>query len=302
MNTTHQSVLLHEAVDMLAIQPDDVVVDATLGGAGHARAVADHLGERGVLIGFDLDEDALLRARLALEDARTHTHVVKANFRNLKRELDTLGIHTINKALFDLGWSAYQLESLRGFSFQKDEPLLMTYEQNPGPGALTARTIVNEWKEESIADILWGWGGERYARRIAKAIVLRRALKPIDTSSDLADIVKASVPPAYRFGRLHPATRTFQALRIAVNDELGALREGLDAAGERLAEKGRIAVITFHSIEDRLVKQTFVRWVKEGRGKLITKKPVVASTEELKANPRARSAKLRVFQKSKITF
>ncbi|KKW24632.1 MAG: Ribosomal RNA small subunit methyltransferase H [Candidatus Kaiserbacteria bacterium GW2011_GWC2_52_8b] len=294
---THQSVLLHEAVEMLVIQPDDVVVDATLGGAGHARAIVDRLGEDGILIGFDLDEDALLRARLALEDATCQTHVVKANFRDLKRELGKLGIAQVTKALFDLGWSAYQLDSLRGFSFQKDEPLLMTYEKNPGGGALTARVIINEWKEESIADILWGWGEERYSRRIAKAIVERRAQKPIETSTELADIIKAAVPPTYRFGRLHPATRTFQALRVAVNDEYGALREGLDAVFEMLAPHGRLAAITFHSIEDRLVKQTFVRWSKEENGERITKKPVIASSEELKENPRARSAKLRVFQK-----
>src|SRR3989344_5722344 len=291
LGVKHRSVLLHEAVEMLAIHANDTVVDATLGGAGHAHAMADRLGVEGTLIGFDLDEDALLRARLALEDSKPHTHVVKANFRNLAQELHTLGISEVDKVLFDLGWSSYQHDVGRGFSFQKDEPPLMTYEKNPGPGAVTARVIVNEWKEESIADILWGWGEERYSRRIAKAIVERRSQKSIETPVDLSEIIQAAVPFAYRRGRLHPATRTFQALRIAVNDELGALRQGLDSAFEKLRSGGRIAVITFHSIEDRLVKQTFAKWHMEDKGERVTKKPITATSEELKVNPRARSAK-----------
>lgn len=292
----HRAVLLHEAIENLAIKADDIVVDATLGGAGHSKEIASKLSKKGTLIGFDLDADAIARAHVALADEKPMVHLIQSNFRNLGSELSKLGISRISKALFDLGWSSFQLEAGRGFSFQKDEPLLMTYSKNPS--ALNAAQIVNEWEESSIADVLYGWGEERYSRRIAKKIVERRAIKPFTTSSELADAIKEAVPASYRFGRLHPATRTFQALRIAVNDELGALENALRSAWEHLAPGGRIAVISFHSIEDRIVKQFFVKWEKEGTGVRITKKPLVASETELQENPRARSAKLRVIQKN----
>jgi 16S rRNA (cytosine1402-N4)-methyltransferase len=295
----HRSVLLHEAIDSLAIDKNDTVVDATVGGAGHARELVDRLGPQGTFIGLDLDSDAIARAREALKGKQGHMHFVEANFRNLDPELQKLGIEKINKALFDLGWSAYQLEGGRGFSFQKDEPLLMTYSKSRG--LLNARTIVNEWSEESLSNILFGWGEERYARRIAKAIVERRLKKPFETSRELGDVIKAAVPARYRFARLHPATKTFQALRIAVNDELGALKDGLSAAWRRLDSGGRIAVITFHSIEDREVKQLFLVWEKEGSGKRLTKKPLAPTQGEVIENPRARSAKLRVIEKMKTT-
>ena len=304
----HRPVLLHEALDALAISPSDTVVDATLGGAGHAREIIQRLGTKGIFIGFDLDLDAIARAQTALADASCTAHLINANFRNIKSELQKLGVEEIDRALFDLGWSAYQLDAGRGFSFLKDEPLLMTYSKESG--ALTAATIVNEWAEESIADVIFGWGEERYSRRIAKRIVEQRLHRPFTTAVELADCVREAVPAAYRRGprsksfalqrgrRLHPATKTFQALRIAVNDELGALQEGLTGASALLAEDGRIAVITFHSIEDRLVKRLFAEWEKRGYGKRVTKKPIVPSVEELRENPRARSAKLRVFHKN----
>ncbi len=295
----HATVLLHEAIENLCIQSGDTVVDATLGGAGHARAIAQKLGAKGILIGFDLDGSAIERTKKALEDIRKPAiHLVNANFRNLSSVLAELNVTHIDKALFDLGWSGYQLEAGRGFSFLKDEPLLMTYSANPGPNALTASTIVNEWREESIADIIFGWGEERCARRIAKKIIESRAKEPIRTSLQLAEIIRSAVPPAYRHGRIHPATRTFQALRIAVNDELGSLKEGLTGAWQMLAQGGRIAVITFHSIEDREVKQMFVKWEREGEGRRANRSPIRPSAEEIKANPRARSAKLRVIEKS----
>lgn len=295
----HQTVLLHEAIDYLAIRPGDVVVDATLGGAGHARAIAERLGEDGVLIGIDADAEAVRRSEEALKDIRKPAvHLIEGNFRDLARHLGKLKIERIDKALFDLGWSGYQLGEGRGFSFQKDEPLLMTYAKHPGPDALTAGTIVNEWAEESIADVIFGWGEERYARRIARMIVERRARTPLRTARELADAIKEAVPPAYRYGRIHPATRTFQALRIAVNDELGALKEGLAAAWEHLAQGGRIAAITFHSIEDREVKRLMVGWEKSGGGTRITRSPQKPSPEEIAGNPRARSAKLRVIEKN----
>lgn len=303
----HRTVLLHEAIEQLAIKPDDVVVDATLGGAGHAREIAGLLRKSGVLIGIDADENAITLAKeKLLEFKKPNIHLAPGNFRNLSSELQKLGVRTINKALFDLGWSGNQLDAGRGFSFLKDEPLLMTYEANPAPGALTAARIVNEWGEDSIADVIFGWGEERYSRRIARMIVARRENSPFRTARELAEAIKEAVPAAYSHGRIHPATRTFQALRIAVNDELGALKEGLAAAWGHLALDGRIAVISFHSIEDREVKRIFAQLEKSGEGERITQKnPAgharkffsVPSLEEIAANPRARSAKLRVIQK-----
>ncbi len=299
MPSGHRSVLLHEAVQQLEIAVDDIVVDATLGGAGHANAISQLLGAKGVFVGFDLDADAIARAQVALRSAKCAKHLVQANFRNLGTELSKLGISRITKALFDLGWSSYQLDSGRGFSFRHDEPLIMTYAKEGG--ALTAEIIVNEWEEDSIADVLYGWGEERYARRIAKQIVEARAKKRIRTSLELADIIKSAVPAAYRRGRLHPATRSFQALRIAVNDELGALADGLQAAWGMLEPQGRIAVITFHSIEDRVVKRLFAEWQQKGEGQRVSKKPLAPTAAELYENPRARSAKLRVISKSSST-
>ena len=293
----HRSVLLHEAVESLAIAPHDVVVDATLGGGGHAKRIAEKLGKKGMFIGFDLDGAAIERSREALAGTLPRTHFFQENFRNLSVKLEEAGIPHITKALFDLGWSSYQLDSGRGFSFLKDEPLLMTYATDIKPGMLTAEKIVNTWEEGNIADVLWGWGEERYSRKIVRAIIEARGQKPIKTSQELADIVSNATPYAYRRGRIHPATRTFQALRIAVNDELGALAEGLRSAWEALAPGGRIAVIAFHSIEDRIVKNMFAEWEKKGEGLRMTKKPMSPSPEEIRENPRARSAKLRVIQK-----
>jgi len=295
----HVTVLLHEAIEQLGIQSGDVVVDATLGGGGHAKAIAELLGKKGMLIGMDLDQGAIERTHIALKGfSKPKIHLVTANFRNLSSELTKLNVTKIDKALFDLGWSGYQLAAGRGFSFLKDEPLGMTYSANPSATTLTASTIVNEWGEESIADIIFGWGEEHYSRRIAKKIVERRAKSPIRTSLELAEIIRSAVPPAYRHGRIHPATRTFQALRIAVNDELGALKEGLTATWGNLADGGRIAVISFHSIEDREIKNLFALWEKAGEGKRITRSPIRPGREEIVANLRSRSAKLRVIEKT----
>src|SRR3989338_2867011 len=297
--TGHTTVLLHEATEQLAIQKRDVVVEGTLGGGGHTKAIAELLGKEGALIGFDLDRKAIERTKIALKDFRKQKiHLVEANFRNLSGELEKLGVGQIDKALFDLGWSGYQLDDGRGFSFLKDEPLSMTYSASPGPNALTASTIVNEWAEESIADVIFGWGEEHYARRIAKRIVERRSTAAFRTSLELAEVIRGAVPPGYRYGRIHPATRTFQALRIAVNDELGALKEGLTSAWRNLSQGGRIAVNSFHSIEDREVKRAFSFWEKAGEGKRITHSPIRPGDEEIKSNPRSRSAKLRVIEKT----
>lgn len=293
----HRSVLLQEVIESLQIRPDDIVLDGTLGGAGHAKEIVHLLGTKGAFIGIDADAAAIARAKEALKDSVAKVHLVEGNFRNTGMYLDNLGVTHITKALFDLGWSGFQLTAGRGFSFLQDEPLLMTYDEDPTEHTLTAKLAVNTWKEESLADVIYGWGEERYARQIARGIVKARTTKRIETSKELAEIIRESVPAFYRRGKLHPATKTFQALRIAVNDEMGALKYGLSSAFQKLAPGGRMAVITFHSIEDREVKRMFLEWAQNGNAERITKSPLKPSAEELKANPRARSAKLRVLQK-----
>lgn len=298
MEARHDTVLFTEAVEALNLAPSDIAVDMTLGGAGHFKSMLGLLGSEGTLIGIDADEDAIARAQKVVdEDERTDTpevHLVNDNFRNLGSILDERGIATIDKALFDLGWSGFQLARGRGFSFRADEPLLMTYGE-PKEGA-TAADLVNTASEEALVEILYTYGEERFARGIAKAIVKARSREHILTTEQLAEVVKQGTPAWYHHRRLHPATKTFQALRIAVNDELGALREGLSVALSRLSPGGRIAVITFHSIEDRVVKGMFRDAAHAGSGSLVNKKPIVPSDRELADNPRARSAKLRVFE------
>jgi 16S rRNA (cytosine1402-N4)-methyltransferase len=291
----HTSVLLHEAIAFLEIKGGDVVVDGTLGGAGHARDIVSHLDASGTFIGFDLDADAIERAALVLNDAKCRVELIQANFRTVEASLESRGIHHVDKALFDLGWSGFQLSAGRGFSFGADEPLTMTYTKEIGPTTLTAAKIVNTWREESIADIIFGWGEERLSRKIARAIVSRREIRPFDISLDLAEVIRDALPKGK--SRIHPATKTFQALRIAVNDELGSLKDGIEGAWKLLRPGGRIAVIAFHSIEDRIVKHMFAEYEKSGAGKRLTKKPFFPSFEESHKNPRARSAKLRVVEK-----
>lgn len=295
---THQSVLLTEVLEGLQIQPTDIVVDATVGSGGHARRIADMLGTAGVLIGIDLDSDALTRTQDVLKNAQSRVHLKEGNYRALEEILDELKLEKVDKVLIDLGFRSEQLEeSGRGFSFQKDEPLLMTFEKNVSESGRTAREVVNEWSEESIRDVLLGYGEERFAKQIAKKIVEARYETPIESTQQLVWIVEKAVPMWYRKKKIHPATKTFQALRTVVNDEIESLKEGLSTGIEKLSSNGRIAVITFHSIEDRIVKNIFKENVGDGVGKLVNKKPVTASEEEIKDNPRSRSAKLRIFEK-----
>ncbi len=290
----HQSVLLHEAVDALCILPEHTVLDATVGGAGHTKALAALLSGEGTIVGLDADSAAIDRAREALVGVRPRVRLAVANFRTAGSTLPKLGVRTLDRALFDLGWSAFQLDAGRGFSFSADEPLLMTYSAHPEGDAMTAWQIVNEWDESSIADVLYGWGEERFARRIARAIVAQRSIGEIMTARQLADVIAHATPRWYGRGK-NPATKTFQALRIAVNDEYQALREGLEGVRALMEKGGRIAVITFHSGEDRIVKHLFAEWAKEGYGTLLTKRPLLPSEHEVAHNPRARSAKLRTF-------
>lgn len=296
MEPRHDTVLLEESVASLELLPGDTVVDATLGGAGHFRLMLEAVGSKGTVIGIDADGDAILRAQAAVDELpeadRPTVHLIEGNFRDLANLLKEHDV-TPTKILFDLGWSGFQLARGRGFSFRTDEPLLMTY-GDPEEGT-TARDLVNHLSEESLADMLWALGEERFARSIAHAIVAVRDESPIETTFDLVAAVEKGTPGWYRARRTHAATKTFQALRIAVNDELGALREGLASAMVHIPAGGRIAVITFHSIEDRIVKTMFREAVAAGTGTLVHRKPLVPSAAEVTRNPRARSAKLRVF-------
>ncbi|MGB2580392.1 MAG: 16S rRNA (cytosine(1402)-N(4))-methyltransferase RsmH [Minisyncoccia bacterium] len=292
----HISVLLQEGTEGLALTEGKTVFEGTVGLGGHSRILCEKIGKTGLFIGTDADAESLKIAEDRLKDLPCKKIFVCDNFRNIKNVLKQAGVEKVDAILLDIGLSNRQLETTpRGFSFMRDEPLLMTF--NSSGEGLTAKEIVNEWAEESIADIIYGYGEERYARRIAKGIVEARKEKPIETSGQLADIVKNCVPSRLSagFSRINPATKTFQALRIAVNDELGALREGLAKGFECLADGGRMAVISFHSLEDRIVKEFFKQKAREGLATLATKKPIVPSDTEVKENPKSRSAKLRII-------
>lgn len=313
MVSVHKPVLLHEVVEALARKSENSAhsfesrasnltlnpwyLDGTLGGAGHALAIADAFGGKIGIVGLDMDIAAIERGKLALQGRAERVILERGNFRDLDRPLDENGVGKVDMILLDLGISSDELEdSGRGFSFLKDEPLLMTL-GDPAGYPFTAKDIANGWKEEDIANVIFGYGEERFARRIARSIVAYREKKKIETSGELSEIVKTSVPAFYRRGKTHPATKTFQAFRIAVNDELNALKQGLAKGYERLAEGGRMAVISFHSLEDRIVKDFYKERHQSSSAKILTKKPVRPTDEEIAANPRSRSAKLRVMEK-----
>ncbi|KND47432.1 MAG: 16S rRNA (cytosine(1402)-N(4))-methyltransferase [Parcubacteria bacterium C7867-004] len=297
MEARHDTVLLEEAVAGLKIAAGDVVVDATLGGAGHFKRILEQLPADGTLVGIDADADALVRAQAVVDEVpgavRPTVKLVNGNFRDLAALMNENDL-VPTKVLFDLGWSGFQLARGRGFSFRADEPLLMTY-GDPSEGT-TASDLVNHLSEASLSDIIFSLGEERFAKSIARSIVAHREVKEIETTFELVAAIEQGTPSWYQHRKLHPATKTFQALRIAVNDELGALRDGLAASLELVPAGGRIAVITFHSIEDRIVKSMLRDAAADGKGSLSPRKPIVPSAEELKANPRARSAKLRLFE------
>lgn len=291
----HRSVLLQESIHGLSLRNGDVFVDATLGRGGHSAYVAENFGKNVKIIGIDADLVSVESSRERLKGYDCDFTAVKGNFRDLETILANLNLLKIDKILFDLGWNTNQFEeSGRGFSFQKDEPLNMSYGDNPD---FTAGDIVNTWAEESIANILFGYGEERYAYKIAKAITDKRKKKKIETTGDLVLIIKEAVPTFYRTGKINPATKSFQALRIAVNDELGALKHILVKLKDLISVQGRVAVISFHSLEDRIVKLFFKDLENEGGWKKINKKPIVPSREEILKNPRSRSAKLRIIEK-----
>ena len=297
----HASVLLQETIDGLSFEEGDVYLDATVGSGGHMEEVWQRMKNRVTLSGIDADETSLTITKERLDLVGAKPKLTMLNFRNIDKAPEILDIKMPTKILFDLGWSSDQFnDGKRGFSFQKNEPLLMTFKQNVGEEDTTAYDVVNKWSEESLTTILYGYGEERYAKRIVRAIVESREQKPIETSMELAEIVKSAVPIFYRFGRIHPATRTFQAIRIAVNDELQALTEGIEKGFGVLKVGGRMAVISFHSLEDRIVKNFFKSLVADGKGMYPPaggKKPITPSEEEINKNPRSRSAKLRIIKK-----
>lgn len=296
--SVHTPVLLKETVEALAPKRGQIYVDGTIGGGGHALAMLEAASGELRIIGIDQDRGAILRARERLSTARPEPQFVKANFRDIDRALQEVGMGKVDLILLDLGLSSDELQnSGRGFSFQRDEPLLMTYDDEPESGAITAESIVNDKSEKELADIIWEYGEERFSRQIARAIVARRKKERIRTSADLAAVIEQAVPKFFQPRRTHPATKTFQAIRMAVNEELLSLRECLPLAFERLSAGGRLAVISFHSLEDRIVKNFFRDKSKSGQGSLPFTKPVRPSREEISRNPRARSAKLRVIEK-----
>lgn len=309
MDFHHVSVLLDESIEALHIRPDGTYLDGTLGGAGHSSEIAKRLNT-GTLIGVDRDPKALAAAEERLAPWRDRVKLVHSNFRELDAILDGLGIPAVDGILLDLGVSSPQLdEAIRGFSYMADAPLDMRMDPSD---PLTAWEVVNTWPQEDLRRILFSYGEERYAPLIAAAIVRRREQAPIDTTLALVDVIRSAMPQKALREKQHPAKRSFQAIRIAVNDELGAVDAVMRRAIDRLKPGGRLAVITFHSLEDRIVKNAMAEAVrgctcppefpvcvcgKKPSLKLISRKPIVAGDAELEMNPRARSAKLRVGEK-----
>ena len=305
----HVSVLLDASIDALNIRPDGIYVDGTLGGGGHSREIASRL-TTGHLIGIDRDETALAAAGERLAPFMDRVTLVHSNFCEMDSVIRSLGYPGVDGVLLDLGVSSPQLdESSRGFSYMADAPLDMRMDRGD---TLTAYQVVNEWSYEELKRILFDYGEERYAPLIAGAICRRREQKPIATTLELVDIIRGSVPPAALREKQHPAKRSFQAIRIAVNDELNAVAKVMEDAIPLLNPGGRLAVITFHSLEDRIVKNAMAAAAKgctcppsfpvcvcgkKPKVKLITRKPIVSGEEELERNPRARSAKLRICEK-----
>lgn len=306
MEFSHVSVLLSESIEGLAVCPDGIYVDGTAGGAGHSKKIAEKLTEGGQLIALDRDPDAVAIAseRLAGYNAR----VIRSNYSDMRHVLDSLGIDKVDGVLLDLGVSSHQLDTPeRGFSYNYDAPLDMRMSQE----GISAYDIVNNYTQEQLAKIIFEYGEEKFSRKIAAEIVSRRQAKPVSTTLELADIIKSSVPAKVRREK-NPCKKTFQAIRIAVNGEFEHLSKGLDAAFYSLKPGGRLAVITFHSLEDRIVKQRFAGWCKGcicppdfpqcvcGRtpeGKLVNRKPIEAGGDELGQNNRSRSAKLRIIER-----
>ena len=311
MEFHHTSVLLNETIDNLNIRPDGIYVDGTLGGGGHALEVAKRLGEGGRLIGIDQDADAILAATERLKEYQDRVTIVRSNYCNMRQELKNLGIEKVDGIVLDLGVSSFQLDTpKRGFTYMEENaPLDMRMDQR---NASSAYEVVNDYSEENLSRILHEYGEERFARKIAHNICVSRQQAPIRTTGELIEIIKRSIPAKIRATGGHPAKRTFQAIRIEVNQELTVLSESLDGMIDLLNDGGRLCVITFHSLEDRIVKNIFRKnehpctcppefpvciCGKKSKGTVVTRKPILPGEEEMETNPRSKSAKLRVFER-----
>ena len=310
MEFKHKSVLLYETVDELNIKPDGIYVDGTLGGGGHSYEIAGRLSEGGRLIGIDQDEDAIKAARKRLEPYMDRVTIVRNNYCNMDKVLDELGIDKVDGIMLDLGVSSYQLDAAdRGFTYNVDTALDMRMDQRQ---EITAKDIVNEYSEFDLYRIIRDYGEDRFAKNIAKHIVAARQEKPIETTFELNDIIKAAIPMKVRATGGHPSKRTYQAIRIELNKELEVLENSIDMMIDRLKPEGRLCIITFHSLEDRIVKTRFRNnenpctcppsfpacvCGKVPKGRVITRKPVVPTDEEINENSRSKSSKLRVFER-----
>ena len=309
MEFKHKSVLLNETIDGLNIKPDGIYVDGTLGGGGHAYEVCRRLGEKGSIIGIDQDAAAIEAASARLKDFGEKVTIVRSNYCDMKSKLHELGIDKVDGIVLDLGVSSYQLDTAeRGFSYREDAPLDMRMDTRQ---KMTARDIVNDYTEADLYRVIRDYGEDRFAKNIAKHIVQARAMKPVETTAELSEIIRASIPMKFQKKSGHPAKRTFQAIRIELNRELDVLRDSLDDMIDLLNPGGRLCIITFHSLEDRIVKSAFRKnenpctcppdfpvcvCGKKSKGSIITKKPILPSEEELEYNSRSKSAKLRIFE------
>ena len=311
MEFVHKSIMLEEVIESLAIKPNGIYVDGTLGGAGHSSEIVKRLGEDGRLIGIDQDGEAIEAATKRLKPYKDKVTIVRSNYAQMKEVLRDLGIPKVDGILLDLGVSSYQLDNAeRGFTYREDVPLDMRMDQrNPK----TAADIVNEYSEMELYRMIRDYGEDRFAKNIAKHIVRARAKKPIETTGELCEIIKAAIPAKMRAGTGHPAKQTFQALRIELNHELDVLTQSIDGMIDRLVPGGRLCIITFHSLEDRIVKTRFRTnenpcicppgfpvcvCGRISKGKVITRKPILPSEQEMEENSRSKSAKLRVFEKA----
>ena len=310
MGFEHKSVLLNETIEGLNIKPDGIYVDGTLGGGGHAYEVCRRLGEKGSIIGIDQDEAAIEAASVRLKDFGEKVTIIRSNYCDMKSKLHELGIDKVDGIVLDLGVSSYQLDTAeRGFSYREDAPLDMRMDRRQ---KMTARDIVNDYSEMDLYRVIRDYGEDKFAKNIAKHIVAARQVKPITTTGELTEIIRESIPMKMQVKSGHPAKRTFQAIRIELNRELDVLRDSLDGMIDILDDGGRLCIITFHSLEDRIVKTIFRKnenpctcpsdfpvcvCGKKSKGKVITRKPILPGETEMEENPRSKSAKLRIFER-----
>ena len=311
MEFKHVSVLLQETVDGLNVKPDGIYVDGTLGGGGHSYEVCTRLGAKGSIIGIDQDEAAIEAASIRLKDFGEKVTIVRSNYCDMKSRLHELGIDKVDGIMLDLGVSSYQLDTAdRGFSYREDAPLDMRMDQR---SEMTARDIVNDYSEMDLYRVIRDYGEDKFEKNIARHIVWERAKRPIETTGELTEVIRHAIPMKFQKKTGHPAKRTFQAIRIELNRELDVLRDSLDDMIDMLNPGGRLCIITFHSLEDRIVKSAFKKnenpctcpsdfpvcvCGKVSKGRVITRKPILPSEEEMEVNSRSKSAKLRIFERS----